>query len=399
MQEGNILTVALLCILVVPVLLGAFQHFSRERIQYSLWSLLDSLAFLFSLFLAVYLTRRIFFDHSEGIFQQLYLLIPENFRTFLYGQDIIIYLIIVPLLLMLLVGILRLATAWLNRAFINPLAKGLSTLLDTNNRILQPLLGALWQLPRAVFMLFIAGLLLNFYVYYFPSPNLSRLMSDSEMYQVLYKDALYPALNSNIAKKIPVLVNDSFGRIAERTIPQPGEPGGLSGIDQLTKGHIRIIEYFNGVTLDQAIQSTPEIDATARSIVGSEQNSKKKAYLLYRWVSKNIEYDYDKAARISSNPKGTSSGSIVAFNTRKGICFDYSSLYISMCRAVGLRVRLLTGLGYSGIAWGDHAWNQVYSSEEGRWINVDTTFGSTGNYFDKPDFNADHRYSEVQGEW
>ncbi|HBQ86719.1 MAG TPA: transglutaminase, partial [Syntrophomonas sp.] len=87
------------------------------------------------------------------------------------------------------------------------------------------------------------------------------------------------------------------------------------------------------------------------------------------------------------------------FNTRKGICFDYSCLYISMCRAAGLKVRLITGVAYSGTAWGDHAWNQVYSTEEGRWINVDTTFGSNGYYFDKPDFIADHRYPVVQGEW
>jgi transglutaminase/protease-like cytokinesis protein 3 len=49
--------------------------------------------------------------------------------------------------------------------------------------------------------------------------------------------------------------------------------------------------------------------------------------------------------------------------------------------------------------WGDHAWNQVYSNYEGRWINVDATFGSNGSYFDKPDFNVDHRYAQVQGEW
>ena len=55
--------------------------------------------------------------------------------------------------------------------------------------------------------------------------------------------------------------------------------------------------------------------------------------------------------------------------------------------ATGLKVRLVTGIGYSGLAWGDHAWNQVYFPAEKRWINVDATFGSTGaNYFDKGRF-------------
>jgi transglutaminase-like putative cysteine protease len=70
-----------------------------------------------------------------------------------------------------------------------------------------------------------------------------------------------------------------------------------------------------------------------------------------------------------------------------------------MCRAVGLKVRLVTGLGYSGTFWGDHAWNQVYSTEEKRWINVDCTFGSAANYFDKKNFDEDHKDSDVQGEW
>ena len=63
-------------------------------------------------------------------------------------------------------------------------------------------------------------------------------------------------------------------------------------------------------------------------------------------------------------------------------------------------MRLVTGLGYSGVSWGDHAWNQVYSVEESRWIDVDATFGNSGaDYFDKEDFNVDHKYPTVQGEW
>lgn len=223
-------------------------------------------------------------------------------------------------------------------------------------------------------------------------------MNQSTAYQVVYKNAVSPALNSNIAKKIPVLVNDSFGKVMERAQPIEDTGPAISN-HPVKKDNPYVITYFNGVTLDEAIKSNAQIDATARQIVGSEQNSKKKAHLLYKWVSQNIEYDYNKAAIISKDSSGIASGSIIAFNTRTGICFDYSSLYISMCRAVGLKVRLISGLGYSGLAWGDHAWNQVYSIEESRWINVDTTFGTNGNYFDKRDFNVDHRYAQVQGEW
>jgi transglutaminase-like putative cysteine protease len=71
-----------------------------------------------------------------------------------------------------------------------------------------------------------------------------------------------------------------------------------------------------------------------------------------------------------------------------------------MCRAVGVKVRFITGLGYSGVEWGDHAWNQVYDPAENRWINVDTTFGNSGkNYFDHAGFRADHQDGVIQGQW
>jgi transglutaminase/protease-like cytokinesis protein 3 len=219
-------------------------------------------------------------------------------------------------------------------------------------------------------------------------------MNESTAYQFLYKNALYPVLNSNIAKQIPVIINNSFGK------PDNGNSNSSGSIiDKITGPRIRVIEYFNGVTLDEAIKSNDSVDDTAKRLVGNEGNSRIKGLLIYQWICQNIKYDYNKALKVSTNPKGISSGSIIAFNTHKGICFDFSALYVSMCRAVGLKVRIVTGLAYSGVAWGDHAWNQVYCSEEKRWMNVDTTFGTVEDYFDKKDFGVDHKNDEIQGEW
>jgi len=397
MLDYNLITLILIIGFGLPLITGAFEQFSRERIKESVRSLIDSLEFLLGFILAIYLTRRIFFDNDSGVFATIYSWIPETVRTFLYGQDIVVYILIVPLLLMVIRIFLRLITGPIYRGFFEPLTNRLYSLYNSRGSLGRRLMGALSQLPKAILLVFFLGLLLNFYAYYFPSPLLSRWMNESGAYQIVYKNAVSPALNSNIAKKIPVLVNDSFGKAAEM-VPIVGD--GVSSVgNQVKKANPHVITYFNGVTLDDAITSNAQIDETARRIVGNEQNSKKKANLLYKWVSQNIAYDYQKAALINKNTSGVSSGSIIAFNTRKGICFDYSSLYISMCRATGLKVRLITGLGYSGVAWGDHAWNQVYSAEEDRWINVDATFGSNGNYFDKRDFNVDHRYAEIQGEW
>jgi hypothetical protein len=401
--EINVVTVILAAAFLFPMVAGLFEPFTRERLHHSLVSLLDNVEFLIGLILSVYLTKRIFFENSGTLYQQLYELIPANIRAALYGKDILTYLLAVPVILLLLLVLLRIVTTPLYRYVLLPVSDAVFSGIYRMNGGVRRILGALWSLPKALFYVAVCSLLLNFGAYSFTNPILSRWMNESSIYQLLYDKALYPALNSNIAKQVPVLLNDSFRQSIGSILPVEGEvsvpelPG--KPAEQSSRGNIRVIEYFNGVTLDEAIKSNQDIDEMALKIVGKEKDSEKKAYLLYKWVSTNVRYDYEKAVAVSKNAKGISSGSIIAFKTRKGICFDYSCLYISMCRAVGVKVRLITGLGYSGISWGDHAWNQVYSVEEKRWIQVDTTFGSAGNYFDKKDFNVDHKYAEVQGEW
>lgn len=382
MLKVDFLTLIFIAIFTLPIIIGAFTKFSREKIQFSLWSLCDGLEYILVLFLAIYLTRGIFFQHSSGLFAQIYNEIPEEIRVLLVGQDILIYVIVVPLIVWLLRGLIGLITHPIYNAVLGPLANRLYQLLTLIGGGRGRIIGALAQIPRAAVLVFVSALLINFYAYYFPTPRLTKMMSESSGYQLIYKNAVSLVLNSNLAQKIPVLVNDYFRQ---------------NEVSGSTKG--RVITYFNGATLDEAVKSDSQIDAVARQVVGSEQSGRQKAYLIYRWITKNIKYDYKKAAQIGKDSSGIDSGSIVAFNTRRGVCFDYASLYVSMCRAVGLKVRLVTGLGYSGSSWGDHAWNQVYVPEEGRWINVDPTFGTVNNYFDKPDFTVDHKDTKVQGEW
>lgn len=397
----NVISVLLIAILLIPVAAGFIEPFSKERVRRSFGSLIENVEFLAGLLLSLYVTRRVFFEDTTGVFKVIYDWIPDEFKAFLFGRDILVYLLVVPVVLLAVLIILRFITAPLAKFVMEPLAEGIYRGVNALPGVFRRLTGALWQLPRAVFLVLVFGLLLNFTSYYFTNPLLARWMNESLPYQILYDSALYPILNSNVAKKIPVLVNDSFARTVDSVLPEVGSTAGeITGkLAEKLSGRFTVIEYFNGVTLDEAILSNAEIDEMAWDIIGDEDDDSEKAYSIYKWISKNIEYDYDKAIQVSTDPRGVSSGSIPVFYSRKGICFDYSSLYISMCRAVGLKVRLVTGLGYSGISWGDHAWNQVYYSDEDRWINVDATFGASGNYFDKPDFNVDHKYPEVQGEW
>jgi transglutaminase-like putative cysteine protease len=227
-------------------------------------------------------------------------------------------------------------------------------------------------------------------------PGLSRWIDDSSVLKIVYNTALKPVVNSDIAKKIPVIINDQFsnqfGGKKEQQIAENIR-------DTLGNYNIKVIQYFNGVTLDDAIKSTPEIDKFAVELTAGSNGDYNKSKKIYNWITKNVKYDYDKAKRIAVRTQGIESGTRICYETRKGICFDYSSLFVSMCRANHIKVRMITGMGYSGLAWGDHAWNQFYDSASKRWVNVDCTFGVGGNYFDTSRFSLDHRNATLQGEW
>ncbi len=160
----------------------------------------------------------------------------------------------------------------------------------------------------------------------------------------------------------------------------------------------RII-YYNGVTLDEGVKSNDAINEKARKIVSSSKNDREKAKKLYSWIGSNITYDYDKATRVLNSENVKNSGAICAYEERNGICFDYACLYVAMARATNLKVRLITGEAYNGDEYISHAWNEVYLSDENKWIKVDPTFYKAGNYFDCDNFDDIHKKDNIAGEW
>lgn len=83
--------------------------------------------------------------------------------------------------------------------------------------------------------------------------------------------------------------------------------------------------------------------------------------VIYDYVTKNISYDEDKAANVSS---GYLPDVDTTLSTGKGICFDYAALMTAMLRSQGIPTKL--EIGYSGDVY--HAWISTYIEEKG-WIN------------------------------
>lgn len=101
-----------------------------------------------------------------------------------------------------------------------------------------------------------------------------------------------------------------------------------------------------------------------------------KVSAIFDYVTSSIDYDYNKA-------KSVTSGYLPDINnilsSKKGICFDYASVFAAMCRAQGLPCKLVTGYVPDGSTLAFHAWNQIYTKEKG-YITV--------NFYIKPGYNT-----------
>ena len=90
---------------------------------------------------------------------------------------------------------------------------------------------------------------------------------------------------------------------------------------------------------------------------------------IFKYVTSNIAYDTAEAnAVIAGTIKNYIPDPDEVLRTKKGICYDYASLFAAMTRAQGIPTKLVKGyLGPDGLY---HAWNEVYTNSTG-WITVE----------------------------
>ncbi|HET8783904.1 MAG TPA: transglutaminase domain-containing protein, partial [Pyrinomonadaceae bacterium] len=100
----------------------------------------------------------------------------------------------------------------------------------------------------------------------------------------------------------------------------------------------------------------------ARQIAGDDRDAWSVARKLADWTHKNLEWK--SVAR---------AGAAETLATREADCSEFSQLYVSMARSLGLPARIVSGLAYSGNSFGGHAWVEVWAGE---WIELDPTWGT-----------------------
>lgn len=385
----NPVSIILVAAFIYPLFMGFIIKYSSENLKGEVVDLIDNISFIFAFIYSIYFVRRVMLQHDSGIYRYVYNCLPDFFIKLFDNNPILMYLIASLIVVFVLYKIISFILKISLQVTIFPMLDGIGRHLNKRNNMIKRLVGMIFQLPRAFCYIILIAFVLNFVIIFNLFPSVNNNIEESKTYDYICQKIVMPIMDSKLAKQIPGLINNSFRIVVKennKNTSSNENPG-------------RKIIYYNGITLDEGVRSDTQIDNMAKNIVKADTDSTEKARSIYTWISRNISYDNNKAQEVINNDFEEQSGAISAFNTRKGICFDYSCLYVAMCRAAGLKVRLITGEGFNGMSWINHAWNQVYIQEDNKWINVDTTFSTAGNYFDSSRFKFDHKDGQVAGEW
>jgi len=384
----NIISLFLYAVLLYPLIIGFLFKTNSEALLKTIKSFFSTVALLLSLMLSSTLVKNVFMLDKYNIMDNLnkkltptLSVLIEQKPQFLFGMLVLVFFLIIY-------QIVKMILHFFSDIALAPLLQALDNVIKKGGNFFRRVFGLIFQIPKAFCYLIIITFLLNYVAMFNLSKELDYTLENSKIYNLVTEKVVIPISRSEVAKNLPNIINDSF------KIYDPSK----GNIDFNNIGKADII-YYNGVTLEEGVKSNDEINSTAVSIAAKYDNTYDKAKAIYKWVGSKITYDNNKAVEVMNNSREVKSGAIVTFNTRKGVCFDYACLFVAMCRANDIKVRLVIGDGFNGKNWVSHSWNEVYLESENRWINVDPTFYVGGNYYDSERFVLDHKNRKLAGEW
>ena len=152
----------------------------------------------------------------------------------------------------------------------------------------------------------------------------------------------------------------------------------------------------------QALKSlSPRHSVDENTMINSMKNAKssyslneaESAYMVYEWLSQNIEYDcytyHNEYSKIDRSESGT-------YNKGKGVCAGFAKIFRTMCKGLGHEAEYISGYTKSSVVNGkipsktNHAWN--YVKIDGIFYLLDSTWGSGRCDGDKYIYNFDDFY-------
>ena len=101
---------------------------------------------------------------------------------------------------------------------------------------------------------------------------------------------------------------------------------------------------------------------------------------IYNFVINHLEYDYQTIAAPQRQ------GALKAYQKKLGVCTEFSDLFVTLCRSVGIPARELEGFAFTNnqqlislAATNDvlHSWPEYWDNKKRFWIQVDPTWAKT----------------------
>ncbi|BAH07986.1 hypothetical protein CKR_2935 [Clostridium kluyveri NBRC 12016] len=385
-------TILIGLVFLYPLIKGFLFKFSSKDLKLDIDDVNRNISFIIALITGIYFWRKIFIQHSYN----LYNILPEYIGNYFENNSFLVYAIVIPVFIFIVYRIIKLLLNLMNYLTLYPLIDSIDGFLKFKSNIFKRILGMIFQLPRSICYVLLISFILNIISMFNINSKLNTYLESSRPYNSICREIIIPVTNSNIAKQLPNIINNSFKIVIKQSNSKDTQ--NVNDLSRFKNDEGSII-YYNGVTIEEGIKSNQEINTFAKALGTEGSNTTERSEILYNWIGTNISYDHEKATKVLSNDFDVQSGAIPTFSSKKGICFDYACLYVAMARANNMKVRLITGEGFNGINWVSHAWNQVYIPEGNQWINVDTTFYKGGDYFNSKRFQLDHRDSQIAGEW
>lgn len=131
---------------------------------------------------------------------------------------------------------------------------------------------------------------------------------------------------------------------------------------------VKDMTYYCNTSLIESLKINSAIKQKAKDLIKGYTTDIWKAYKIYLFVSEYIKYDYARANIIFNrgNMCNWKAGAQYAYDTKKGVCFEYATLFAAMAKEIGIKVRLIYG--------DQHIWNEIYDSQSKKWVSVDCTW-------------------------
>ncbi len=133
-------------------------------------------------------------------------------------------------------------------------------------------------------------------------------------------------------------------------------------------------ELEDYLKFNSLIQNTTEIYSLATNLTKGKDVISSLASI-FKWIRKNVKYSFVEMYANQTLPASK------VLEYKEGVCDEFSTLFISLARSVGIPTRYVSGFAYGNIpgyeGFGTHSWVEAYIPSYG-WMPIDPSFGEFG---------------------